>query len=375
MLKPADLGEIAWVSSLGAVAVGLVGLVVAWTIRRRSIRWQVLLVAVVAAGGTYAGALAIADRMFLSQHDLTVITVVTSASAVAGILVALFVGLWVVSYSRRLERAVESIGPGSLVVDALHGPQEIRQLSGALADAQARLELAREREARLEESRREWVSWVSHDLRTPLAGLRAMAEALEDGLAPDPARYHRQIRDEVERLAALVDDLFELSRIQAGALALHPQTVALGDAISGALAAAEPVARERGVRLDGQCDEALEVTADLGHLDRVLANLLVNAIRHTPADGVVTVVGRRGSGGIEVSVADECGGVSSDVLERAFEFAWQGEAARTPLNPTLGHGAGLGLAIVKGVVEAHGGRVRAENLNTQAGCRFAVVFP
>ena len=153
---------------------------------------------------------------------------------------------------------------------------------------------SRDREVALEQSRRELVSWVSHDLRTPLAGLRAMTEALEDGLADDPARYHAQMRAEVERMVRMVDDLFELSRIHAGVLRLSPQPVALGDVVSEALASADSVARARGVRLDGAVDEGVLVNADPAGLSRVVSNLLMNAIRHTPADGVVEVRGRVG---------------------------------------------------------------------------------
>ena len=128
-------------------------------------------------------------------------------------------------------------------VGARRGPSELQALSAELARTSRRLEESRLREARLEGSRRELVSWVSHDLRTPLAGMRAMAEALEDGMVEDPARYHRQIRAEVDRMVRMVDDLFELSRIHAGVLTLSPETVALGDLVSEAIAGADPMAR------------------------------------------------------------------------------------------------------------------------------------
>lgn len=374
-MPPADLWEIAWIAGGSALLVGLFGLGIAWLTRHRSIRWQLLVIAVIAAGGTYAGALAIAYRMFLSPHDLKVITVVISVSAFVGIIAALLVGFAMVADTRRLERVLKEVQPGTTTAPEVTGSQEVRQLSAALADALGRLDDAHRRQALLEASRRELVSWVSHDLRTPLAGLRAMAEALEDGIAADPARYHRQIRDEVDRLSALVDDLFELSRIQAGVVALSPESVSLGDAISEAIASAEPVARASGVHLAGHCDDGLAVEADPGRLDRVISNLIINAIRHTPREGVVTVVGRKVEDGVELSVADECGGLSPEALDRAFDVGWQGEAARSRQDPTLGRGAGIGLAIVKGTAEAHGGHVHAANLDSRLGCRFAVVFP
>lgn len=378
-MRSADLWEIVWVSSVCAFVVGAVGLLIAWATRRWTIRWHLLLVSVIAVGGTYLGALAIANAMFLSAHDLRVTTIVSSISALAGIVVALLVGNAVTRWSTSLERDVRAIAPGSAPVAPSNGPQELRELSGALAEAQTRLAQAREREQLLEASRRELISWVSHDLRTPLAGMRAMAESLEDGLAPDPARYHRQIRTQADHMAAMVDDLFELSRIQAGVLTLTPETFDLSDLISEALATADPVARAHQVRLRGHAPEALPVTADPASLSRVLSNLLINAIRHTPSEGVVEVVARSSADGIEVAVTDQCGGLSPEALERAFELAWRGEAARTPNAPEtgdgLGRGAGLGLAIVRGIVEAHQGTVAVANLHDHQGCRFSLTLP
>ena len=378
-MKPADLWEIVWVAGTCALGVGAVGVVIAWLTRRWTIRWHMLLVSVIAAGGTYVGAMEIARRMFLSAHDLRVTTVVSSVSAVVAVLVALLVGQAVTRWSAQLKEEVLAIAPGSAPVTPSGGPHELRALSTALADAQTRLAEAREREQLLEGSRRELISWVSHDLRTPLAGMRAMAEALEDGLAPDPERYHRQIREQADKMAAMVDDLFELSRIQAGVLTLTPETFDLGDLISEALATADPVARAHRVRLQGQATDAIEVTADPAGLSRVLSNLLINAIRHTPADGIVEVAARRHANGVEFAVTDQCGGLSAETIERAFDVAWRGETARTPNDPAsgnaLGRGAGLGLAIVRGIVEAHHGRVEVSNLSDRAGCRFLVTLP
>jgi len=227
----------------------------------------------------------------------------------------------------------------------------------------------------LEQSRRELVSWVSHDLRTPLAGLRAMTEALEDGLADDPSRYHAQMRAEVERMARMVDDLFELSRIHAGVLRLNPQPVVLADLVSEAIAAADSVARANGVRLWGQVEEEVLVSADPTGLSRVASNLLMNAIRHTPADGVVEINARAAPDGVQLSVIDGCGGMREEDIPRVFDTGWQGSKAGRPvhLDSTRGAGGGLGLAIVKGIVEAHRGHVAVTN--SEPGCQFLVTLP
>jgi signal transduction histidine kinase len=203
--------------------------------------------------------------------------------------------------------------------------------------------------------------------------MRAMTEALEDGLAPDPARYHRQIRAEVDRMVTMVDDLFELSQLHSGVIRLTPEPLVLGDLVSDAIAAADPVARRRGVRLGGSVPEGLRVTADPDGLSRIMANLVMNAIRHTPSDGVVEVRGTAVPDGVELVVTDGCGGLSDEARARVFDVGWQGESARTPRHDDVGSGAGLGLAIVKGLVEAHRGRVDVEN--RPPGCRFRVVLP
>ena len=382
-MKIADAVVIALVAAGAGLAVGLVGLLVAWLTRRWSIRWQLTLAAAVAVLTVFGGVLGVAWLMFLSGHDLQVITVVASIAVVVAILVAFVIGSAMVRWSGAVQRQAREMALGGHQQPSESGPRELRSLSAELAETQRRLEEARTREARLEESRRELVSWVAHDLRTPLAGLRAMAEALEDGIAADPHRYHQRIRVEVERLARLVDDLFELSRIQAGALTLTPEPVLLGDLVSEALAGADPVARERRVRLGGQVEDGLEITADPASLSRVVSNLLMNAIRHTPADGTVEVHCQMAPGdvrSVDLSVSDGCGGLDPGDMERVFDLGWQGSSARTPTAPegadgAGGQGAGFGLAIVKGLVDAHRGRVWVENLPAATGCRFHVRLP
>ena len=209
-----------------------------------------------------------------------------------------------------------------------------------------------------------------------------MAEALEDGIATDPPRYHRQIRGEVDRMVTMVDDLFELSRIHSGQLIVEPQPIVVGDLVSEALAAADPVARARRVTLGGEVPHGLQVAADPAGLSRVLANLIVNGIRHTPADGTVHVMARPVEGGVELAVTDGC--AASLRTPATASSTWATAApAPAPLRARSQDvhtaRAGLGLAIVKGIVEAHHGQVAVENVGTAAspapGCRFRVLLP
>ncbi|WP_031075230.1 sensor histidine kinase [Streptomyces sp. NRRL S-118] len=364
-----DLLLIAAYAFAGASAAGILGALVLRALRHTSLVVSLTVVAAVTVTAMLAGTLTVCKAMYLRPHDFSVVTTVVAMAAVVSLATALVLGRWVVARSRELALAARSFGDdGTFAAPGGAATAELAQLSRELAATSAKLSASREREAALEASRRELVAWMSHDLRTPLAGLRAMSEALEDGVAPDPPRYLRQIRTEVDRLDTMVGDLFDLSRIHAGTLALTPARMSAYDLVGEAIAGADPLARELGVRLVGERVDAVPVEVDGREMTRVLANLLVNAIRRTPADGTVAVAAERRADRVVLSVTDGCGGIPEDELPRVFDTGWRGSAARTP--PA---GAGLGLAIVRGIVEAHAGR--AEVRNVRGGCRFEVVLP
>jgi signal transduction histidine kinase len=283
---------------------------------------------------------------------------------------ALAVARMAVRDSRAVEEATKRLGERGSFVPPEGMSAELSALSAQLAETSRQLAEANDRERALETSRRELVAWVSHDLRTPLAGLRAMAEALEDGIAEDPQRYHQQMRETVDRMARMVDDLFELSRIHSGALELSLEQVPVEDAISEALAVIGPVARAKSVRLDGFAEPGVTVQADPRELARMIGNLVTNAIRHTPSEGLVEVTARASDKGVEFAVVDRCGGIPEADLDRVFDVAWRGSHARTP---DAAAGSGLGLAIVRGIAEAHRGSVSVDNVDE--GCRFLVQLP
>ncbi|MDH6117789.1 HAMP domain-containing sensor histidine kinase [Kitasatospora sp. GAS204B] len=381
-----DLLLIALFAALGAGVAGMLGWPAVRLLRRRSVALSLFAVTVVTVLAMTAGTLAVAQAMFLSHHDLGVVITVTCMAAVVSLVMAALLGRQVVAGSRAVTRAARTVGSADGFAAPV-GPlgTELAELTAELAATSARLAESRQREQALESSRRELIAWISHDLRTPLAGLRAMAEALEDGVADEPARYHRQIRTEVDRLTGMVDDLFELSRIQAGALTLSLARVSVYDLVGDAIAGAYPLARERGVRLSGDRVEPAPVEVDGREITRVLGNLLINAIRSTPADGVVAVAARQRDGHVVLSVTDGCGGIPEADLARVFETGWRGGKARTPRpvrDPAAGGGAvqhhgdtgaGLGLAIVRGIVEAHEGRASVYNVN--GGCCFEIALP
>ncbi|MGW6984466.1 sensor histidine kinase [Streptomyces sp. NPDC054932] len=364
-----DLLLIALYALGGAGAAGLLGAVALRILRRRSVAVSLAIVAAVAVSAMLAGTLTVAWAMFLSSHDLAVVTMVVAMAAAVSMATALLLGRQVVRRCRELVGAARVFGEeGMFAAPVVPAPAELAALSRELALTSERLAASRDREQALEASRRELVAWISHDLRTPLAGLRAMSEALEDGMAADPARYHRQMRTEVDRLNSMVGDLFELSRIHAGALTLSPTRMSLHDLVGDALAGTDALAREHGVRLVGAGVASLPVEVDGKEMTRVLSNLLVNAIRHTPADGTVAIAAERRADCVVLSVTDACGGIPEEDLPRVFDTGWRGTPARTPPS-----GAGLGLAIVRGIVEAHAGHANVRNVS--GGCRFELTLP
>ena len=363
---------IAWVA-LAVVATAIAGLGALRLLARRSIRLHVGLVAAVCVI-TAMITIGEISVIMLSPGDRAVMLELMGVSGIASLVASYFVGRAIGRASGALLSSVRQVGDsGFYTPPDVPLPAELEGLSRGLAEAHERLGQARAREQAFEASRRELVAWVSHDLRTPLAGLRAMAEALEDRVVVDPGEvdhYHSQIRIETERLAAMIDDLFELSKIHAGALRLSPRVVGLEDLIADVVASAAPVARAKRVRLTGSAVRGMPVLIDSAEFGRAVRNLVINAIRHTPPDGTIEILGELRSGVACVSVSDECGGIPLDDLPRVFDVAFRGESARTP-DPS--GGAGLGLSIARGIVEAHSGDISV--LNTGPGCQFLITLP
>lgn len=237
------------------------------------------------------------------------------------------------------------------------------------------LETRRAHERAVEAGRRDLIAWISHDLRTPLAGIKAMAEALEDRVVDDPqdvSGYGARIGREATRLGSMVDDLFELSRISSGALDLRLEPIPLDALTSEAATALRPIAASRGVRLDVELPR-LWALGSGRELERVVLNLLANAVRHTRAGRTVRVRGGDDGQRSWFSVADGCGGIPAADLDHVFDVGFRGTAARSPDSSALSPGAGLGLAIVRGLVEAQAGEVAVRNV--AGGCCFTVRLP
>ena len=315
--------RLAGIAAGAALTAGAAGYLVLRYLRGARLATYLTVVVLTSVGAVVVGALAAVNAMFLSAEDSRALVVIVLAAAAVGLAAALMLARRIDDASAAVQDSARRLGDGQPPETGVAiGIREFAELARALEAAAARLDEARRRESAADVARRELVAWVSHDLRTPLAGIMAITEALEDGVvtdAPTVARYHATLRAETVRLAGLVDDLFELSRITAGSLGLEPARVDLGDLVSDAIAAADPRAAAQGVILTGSVDRPGPVIeVDTPAFARVLDNLLANAIRETAAGGAVTVQAGLHDGEAYVAVQDECGGIPGDVMARMF---------------------------------------------------------
>ncbi|MGF6822646.1 signal transduction histidine kinase [Microbacterium sp. ZKA21] len=359
-----------------ALVIGALGLLALRLLHRRPLIAQLFVVVLTSVLSLAAGVLAVALAMYISPHDFLVVVTVTIVAAVVSVGVALLLGLRIARAGDELRRLTHAMGEGEVVdrhpSDAPSA--EFEALATELAETSHRLAQAREEVQAIDASRRELVAWISHDLRSPLSGLRAMTEALEDGLASDPARFHHQMRLQVDRLTSLVDNLFELSKISSGTLVLTLEPLSLHDLVSDAAAELAPVAQAKSIVLVERTSPDHTLVGDPRELSRVVSNLLMNALEHTPTGGEVRISTVQDAEGVTLSVRDSGAGIAEEDLHRIFDPGWRGTHARTPGTGIAGtSGAGLGLAIVRGIVEAHQGRISATNEPT--GCRFDVRLP
>jgi len=316
--------------------------------------------------------------MFVNPHDAALLGALLVYSVAVGMAVALLLGKSTAAAVERLEHAAHRLGRGDLtartdddepaMVDS--GGPELWMLARTLDEMAERLQQAQARERDAEAVRRDLISAVSHDLRTPLASLRAMVEAVADEVIDDPAslrRYSFEMGRSVGQLSKLVDDLFELAQLEAGVIATETRRSRLGEIVETALATVAVPAAEKGLRLVAEVDTTADLTCS-PRLERVLLNLLHNAVQHTPADGTVRLAATLRDDWIELAVEDTGSGIRREDLDRVFDPFFRADPARH------GPGAGLGLALSRRIVEAMGGRISAESV-AAGGARFAVSLP
>ena len=339
------------------VAAGslVAGLALAVVLRRAPTVWlQLAGLALTAACVPLVAVLLSGWVMFHMGADVKILAV-AAGSATAAVLAALVLARSIAGSLRRVGFASRELAAGDLAARApTGGAREIAELAASFNAMAAGLE-------QLFDARRELVAWASHDLRTPIASMQAMLEAIEDGLA-SADDYLPTLREQVRTLSMLVDDLFELARIDAGVLGLELQRTRVAPLIDSALRLLRPEADARGIALSSQVDASAEAQLAPDKIERVLFNLLTNALRHTPSDGSIAVHVERRETDLLLRVEDSGEGLEGDAPARMFERFWRADRARS------GSGAGLGLAIARGLVEAHGGRIWAENSPRGGAC-------
>ena len=342
LIRPAVLGRLGGVRAQ-LVGAGLIG--------------SLLLLGMMLAG---------ARAMFISGHDLALLLTMLTFAAALSVGFGLLNAMPLASRIERVRAGTERIAGGELGSEVrVEGHDEVAGLARDFNQMARALERAAEREREMRQARRDLVAAVSHDLRTPLASTRAMIEALADGVATDPQterRYLASASRELEHLSRLVDDLFELARIDAGVLELTLEEASLHDLISDTISGFQPQAEQKGVHLLGEVSRDVDpVLANPPRLQRVLYNLVSNALRHTPPDGTVALRAATEGNVARVEVSDTGQGIAAEDLPRIFEPSFRGEQSRTRQGKDDTPGAGLGLAIARGLVEAHGGTMHVES--------------
>ena len=358
--------------------IGLVALLLMWPKvlgRLGGVRAQLVGIGLICSLLLVGMVLTGSQAMFIAGRDLSILLTMLLFATLLSVGFSLYGAAPIARRIRRLREGTAQLANGEFEREfSLDGHDEISQLSEDFNQMAAALKEAEVREREMEGARRDLIAAVSHDLRTPLAAVLALVEAVADGIAPDPeteARYLSSARRELVNLGLLIDDLFELVQIDAGALRLNLEPASLRDLASDTLASFQPQAERKGVRLVGEVSEGVDpVLMNLPKLQRVLQNLIANALRHTSGGGTIFLRAVYHGGVVQVEVTDTGEGIDSEELPYVFERSFRGEESRTRSSETgVSPGAGLGLAISRALVEAHGGEIGVES-EIGEGTRF-----
>ena len=371
-MKATDLAHLAGLLAPAIVVTVAAALLASWFLRRTSLRQRYVAIAAVGTVVALGNIVALTREMFVSTHAAQVLAVVLIYATAAGLAAAFAAARSSVSALDRIAETAARIGDGDLsarVGELDEGP-ELDRLATTLDRTAERLQTLRDQEQRVERTRRDLITAVSHDLRTPLANLRAMAEAIDDDVVTDPPTLHRyagEMRRAVGQLSSLVDDLFELVQVDELSIGTETDRVPLDAVVASALATVQTEAERRGVDLGVDLHGSQDVRCS-PHLRRVLQNLLVNAVRHTDMAGSVRIDARRSNGDLHLAVRDTGEGIPPEAQPHVFEPFYRVDASR------MGNGAGLGLALADRIVRALGGRISVDS-EPQRGTSFDVVVP
>ena len=365
------LGITAFVSALAGYAAYRFG----WINLSPTLRWTLLSGYALASILTFFNVWFSAQLMFTSPHDLLLAIVLLIFAGGIAMILGYFFSSTVTERILSLKRAAEKIAQGDLQTRVpITGHDELSALSATFNQMAEQLQVADQQQRDLENLRRDLVAWASHDLQTPLASMRAILEALADGVVDEPdmiKRYLQTAQKDVMSLSVLMDDLFQMSQLDTGGFPLNRAQSSLNDLISDTLESFSELAYRESVKLEGKVEPDVDpVFMDTQAIGRVLNNLISNALRHTSAGGEIHVYARRTSQGVEVSVRDTGEGIPAKDIPHIFERFYRGDASRSRNKG----GAGLGLAIAQGIVHAHGGDIRVES-QVGKGTQFTFHLP
>ncbi|MDJ0752440.1 MAG: ATP-binding protein [Ardenticatenaceae bacterium] len=314
---------------------------------------------------------------FNGEHDLPLAVVLLIFASVIATTFGLAVSVRVVGDLRELSRSAEQIAHGNLQTRAeVNGRDEVSQVASSFNDMADKLQEAERVRQEVEQLRRDLVSWTSHDLRTPLTSVRAMIEALRDGMVTDEAtiqRYYKNILNDIGSLNSLMNDLFELAQLESGGMEIVREPQTMSDLISDTVEQFHAMAAQNNIRIHGRAAEGLDpVTMDGPLIGRVLSNLISNALRYTPAGGEIAIEAQLINDGqaVQCVVWDSGPGFQPQDLGRVFEQFYRGEQSRSRATG----GGGLGLAIARAIIEGHQGSITAAN-RPEGGALISFVIP
>jgi signal transduction histidine kinase len=380
MMKPpmSDLSYMAQFLAITALISAMAGYAAyrfRWLERAPTLRWSLLGGYALASLLTFLNVWITARLMFASPHDLLLGTILLLFAGGIAMVLGYFLSSAISERIWLLDQAAKQIQAGNLSVRVqVSGNYEVAGLARTFNQMAAQLQEAEAKQHALETLRHDLVVWAGHDLRTPLAGVRVLVEALADGMIDDPATSHRyleQARKQIDHLSLLIDDLFQVSQLDTGGIPLNLEPASLADLISDTLENFSGMAAQLHIALSGRAAPGIDpVTMDVQRIGRVLNNLVDNALRYSQAGGSVSVQAEVVAEAVRVTVQDNGDGISSTDLPHVFDRFYRGEKSR---NQATG-GTGLGLAIAKGIVEAHGGQIGVESILGQ-GARFYFWLP
>ena len=375
-----ELSLMALFLSITAFASALVGYAayrMGWVNLSPTLRWTLLSGYVLASILTFFNVWFSAQLMFASQHDLLLAIVLLVFAGGIAMILGYFLSSTITDRINQLKGAAQKVAQGDLKTRVpVSGKDEVSALASAFNQMAEQLQVADQKQRDLESMRRDLIAWVGHDLQTPLASMRAILEALSDGVVDEPEmvkRYLLTAQRDVMSLSALIDDLFQMSQLDAGGFPLNRAESSLSDLVSDTLESFSQIAKQQEITLEGQVETDVDpVLMDTQAIGRVLNNLISNALRHTPANGRVSVWVRRSTSGVDVTVSDTGEGIRAQDIPHIFESFYRGDASRSRNRGTSG--AGLGLAIARGIVQAHGGEIQVQS-EPGKGTQFTFHLP